>query len=306
MAAVLSNIALVYNSLGDYENALKYNFNSLKIRTSINDSIGVAFSYNNIGTTYHYKSNYSQALEYYLKALKLKQTLHDKEGMASTYNNIGQLFVEMYSDSLEWPLDSALEYFLKAYYTWSSTSNKSGLSEVLPNIGNVYSLKNLNDRAFDAYLAAMNVQKQANDSAGLALTYYNIGIVYYNQHNFKLAKSYFNNSVIISRQHLISDLVKDNLKMLFLLDGNNGEYKQAYNHAYEFVKINDSLVELSKNRLIEDYSSKSEFQAYENKKLQNVMLKSRMWIIILSISSLLLFISIIITILKKRKSNKKL
>ncbi len=303
MAAIFSNMALVYNLLSDYEKALKYNFEALKIRTSDHDSIGIAISYNNLGTTYHYKSEFSQALEYYIKALKIKQAQHDKEGIASTYNNIGQLFFEMYSDTSVWVLDSALEYFLKAYYAWNSTSNKAGLSEVLPNIGNIYSLKNLNDRASDAYMAALNVQKQAQDSAGIALTFYNMGILNYNLSNFKLSKEYFDKSIQIARKYLIADLVKDNLKMLFMLAGNKGDYKTAYLHANEYVLLNDSLSELAHKHLVEDYLGKYEYRVSENMNLQKAINKAKTWMIILSVGAFVIIGLFLIWIIKKRKIN---
>ena len=301
-ASVLSNKALVFNSLSDYEQALKYNFEALKIRMEEKDSMGIAFSYNNIGMTYHYQTNYSQALDYYTKALKIKLGQNDKEGLATTYNNIGQLFFEMYSGSQKWTLDSALAYYLKAYFTFSAVSNKAGLSEVLPNIGNVYSLKNLYDKAFDAYLAAMNVQKQAKDSAGLALTLFNLGVLYYNQSDYNQSKTYFNKSIDIANKLQIADLIKDNLKMLFFISGNNHDYKTAFELASEYATVNDSLNDISRKQLVEDYSGKYEYQIFERKQLETSIKNMKTLFIFIS-SGLIVSVIILLIWVRRKKSN---
>jgi tetratricopeptide (TPR) repeat protein len=300
LASVYSNMALVYNSLADYEKSLTYNFKALEIRTSVDDTMAIAISLNNLGMTYHLKSDFIQARDYYGKAYEIKFKQHDKDGMASTLNNVGQLFFEMYSDSTTWALDSALKYYLKAYYQWNNTGNKVGLSQVLPNIGNVYSTQGINDKAIDAYRAALNIQKQCKDSAGIALTLYNIGISCYNKSEYKEAKINFDQSVEIARKFNISDLLKDNLKMLFRIAGDSKDYKQAFDFANNYMQLNDSLNELNHQQLINEFNGKYEYQMIENMRLQKSIVHSRMWFYILGGISLLMLIIFIFTVVKKK------
>jgi tetratricopeptide (TPR) repeat protein len=300
LASVYSNMALVYNSLADYEKSLKYNFQALEIRTSIDDTMAIAISLNNLGMTYHLKSDFIQARTYYQKAYEIKLKQYDKDGMASTLNNLGQLFFEMYSDSTTWALDSALKYYLKAYYQWNNTGNKVGLSQVLPNIGNVYSAQGIHDKAIDAYKAALNIQKQSKDSAGIAMTLYNVGISCYYKSEYKEAKNNFDQSIQIARRFNISDLLKDNLKMLFKLSGDSKDYKQAFEFANNYMQINDSLNELNHEQLIKEFNGKYEYQMIENMRLQKNIVHSRMWFYILGGITLLMLIFFIITVVKKK------
>jgi tetratricopeptide (TPR) repeat protein len=303
LASVYSNMALVYNSLADYEKSLKYNFKALEIRTAVDDTMAIAISLNNLGMTYHLKLDYIQARNYYRMAYEIKLKQNDRNGVASTLNNIGQLFFEMYSDTTTWALDSALKYYLRAYYQWNFTGNRVGLSTILPNIGNVYSSQGLHDKAIDAYRAALNIQKQTRDSAGIALTLYNMGVSFFNKSEFAEAKVNFEKSMGIAMKFNISDLLKDNLKMLFKIAGDSKDYKQAFDFANNYLQLNDSLNELNHQQLINEFNGKYEYQMIENMRLQKNIVHSRMWFYILGGITLLMLAFFIFTVVKKKNGS---
>jgi serine phosphatase RsbU (regulator of sigma subunit) len=57
----------------------------------IGDKQGIASSYNNIGIIYDYKGDYKEALKNYFASLKIKEEIGDKQGMASSNINIGEV-----------------------------------------------------------------------------------------------------------------------------------------------------------------------------------------------------------------------
>ena len=63
---------------GDYEKAIKYFTQSLKIKEEIGDRKDIAASLGNIGAIYHMQGNYSKAIEYYTKVLTAGEKLKDK------------------------------------------------------------------------------------------------------------------------------------------------------------------------------------------------------------------------------------
>jgi len=300
IAATLSNMALVYNELGDFEKSLELNNNALKIRTKQKDNSAIAISYNNIGMTYHLKGEYYQALTYYTKALTIRTKENDKEGQANVYNNMGQLFFDMYDNSNTWAIDSAIHYFLKAYTAYIALDNRIGVAKTLLNIANIYSAQESDDRAIDAYRAALNIMKQISDSAGIALAYYNMGVHFMNLNENKRAIDHFNISLSIAKRHKIATLIKDNLKQLFL--ASSDQCIKACGYAHEYFSIDDSINELSRHQLIEQYQGRLEFQAFENQELQNQYSSIKIWLII--ISSLFVLLLIIFFWLLFSKFNK--
>jgi tetratricopeptide (TPR) repeat protein len=301
-AAVISNIALVYIELSDYERALIFNNKALKIRSLKKDSSAIAISFNNIGMCYHRKGDYTDALSYYYKAYELKKEQNDKDGVANTANNIGQLFFEMYFDSTKWAIDSALIYFLQAYNFYTSTANQVGLAKVLLNIANVYSNGSDHEKALNAYRAALNAQKFINDSAGLSLAYYNMGLQYLELSDYDMAENHFHKSLNVAERFDLKELRKDNYKQLFLINNKKGDFKTASSYADQLIVVDDCLDELSRITLIDQYNGKYEYQVFENMNLQKSKSRTQLWLIIVTVIALSLSGMIVVWyFLKKRK-----
>jgi tetratricopeptide (TPR) repeat protein len=305
VAAIYSNMALVYNSLADYDKAQKYNFEALRIRTDLKDTSAIANSYNNIGLTYHNKSDYSSANQYYGIALRLKKALHDQAGAASTYNNIGQLFFEMYSDTSKWAVDSAQFYFLKAYFSWNNAGNKVEMAKVLLNIANIYAQKDDFNKAFDAYRAALNSQKQVNDSVGIALTYYNTALLYKEISDNKSAKEYAAQSLDIAKKLNLPDIERDDLRLLIECSGWEKDYSQAFRYTKEYLQLNDSLQELAHKRLIEEFKGKYEYRVFENLNLVKSVKASKSKLVILSILTFVVLLTFIVWIIRGNKKHNR-
>ncbi|RLD56167.1 MAG: hypothetical protein DRJ05_11730, partial [Bacteroidetes bacterium] len=68
---IFADVGNLFNKTKDYENVLKYSFMALEIAERMNDSTGIAATYNNIGLAYHGKKDDSLALSYYEKAREI-------------------------------------------------------------------------------------------------------------------------------------------------------------------------------------------------------------------------------------------
>ncbi|MBD2101718.1 CHAT domain-containing tetratricopeptide repeat protein, partial [Leptolyngbya sp. FACHB-261] len=87
-ATTLNNIGLVYDSLGDKQQALSYYNQALPLRRAVGDRSGEATTLNNIGLVYDSLGDKQQALSYYNQALPLRRAVGDRSGEATTLNNI--------------------------------------------------------------------------------------------------------------------------------------------------------------------------------------------------------------------------
>jgi tetratricopeptide (TPR) repeat protein len=300
-AAVLSNMAMVYVELSDYDRALSLNNQALKIRSKSGDSAAVAISLNNIGMTYHQKGEFTTAMSYYFKASAIKLKQRDKDGIANSFNNIGQVFFEMCSDTTSWAADSALSYFLQAYNYYNYSDNRVGIAKVLLNLANVYSENGNMEKALDAYRAALNAQKFINDSAGIALTYYDMALCFTSQNDSISAENHFIKSLTIADRFDLSYLKKDNLKQLFLINNKRGNYKTASLYADRLVVVDECINELSRISFVEQYNGKYEYQVFENMNLQKDVSRTRLWLIIVTTLALSLSGIIVTWCLMRKK-----
>ncbi len=71
---------MVYNSLGEYQNALDYHNRSLEMNKRIHKNVNhpdIATSLNNIGVVYFSLREFHKALDYYERSLRMKQVFFD-------------------------------------------------------------------------------------------------------------------------------------------------------------------------------------------------------------------------------------
>lgn len=107
IAETLNNIGYLYRSFGDpncksqirdacsklgLNKALEFYKKSLEVKVSIQDSMGIAISYNNIGSVYRVLEQYDDALSYFEKSLLIRKRIEDKQGEAIALNNIGSVY----------------------------------------------------------------------------------------------------------------------------------------------------------------------------------------------------------------------
>jgi len=96
ISVALGNISSVYNSLDNYQKALDFQFDSLKIEEELNNKSGIAISFSIIAEVYGKMTNYSKALEYYNKALEVSDSIDNKTlscgilcGIGTSYSELG-------------------------------------------------------------------------------------------------------------------------------------------------------------------------------------------------------------------------
>ena len=114
-AMTLNNLGSVYSDLGDYNNALTYREEALKILEEIYPKRhpALAVAYSNIGSVYAARGDYKTSLSYNLKALDIREErsasdLEDDLDLAKTYNNVGGNYFRL-RDYMK-----AQDYLLKA------------------------------------------------------------------------------------------------------------------------------------------------------------------------------------------------
>ena len=93
LAVALNNIGLVYDDKADYNNALTYYLQSLKLVEGTGESKSqLASTLNNIALIYQTQGKYEEALSFHNRALKIKREIGNKRGEGSSLHNIGLVY----------------------------------------------------------------------------------------------------------------------------------------------------------------------------------------------------------------------
>ena len=95
IGTILNNISQIYDARGDYDTALQYLKQSLKIRQEIGDKSGQGTTLNNISQIFKARGDYDTALQYLKQSLKISQEIGDIAGEAVTCFNMARIFDDL-------------------------------------------------------------------------------------------------------------------------------------------------------------------------------------------------------------------
>jgi tetratricopeptide (TPR) repeat protein len=170
-AALLNNIGLVYDKLGQRERALQYYERTLPIRREVGDRSGEGVALNNIGAVYDKLGQREKALQYYERALPIRREVGDRSGEAATLSNIGFVY-----DSLG-RREKALQYYERALLIQQEVGDRYGEAVTLNNIGAVYENLGQREKALQYFERALPLRQEVGDRPGEATTRFNIAMI---------------------------------------------------------------------------------------------------------------------------------
>jgi serine phosphatase RsbU (regulator of sigma subunit) len=270
LAIANSNMAMVFNAMGDYNRSMMYDFKAIQFRENIADTPGLAKSYNSIGINYHKMSNYEQARKYYYKSKKLKSSIGDSLGLASTLNNLGEMFYDLsVKKNNGILLDSAIANLNCALSIRKRIHDKAGIAASFINLGNIALHKNDLKSATEFYKLAFNYHNEIKDTAGMALLSYNIGLIYFKQGLTLPALFFFLKSKELSNSLQNIELIKKNLRMLAEVYARTRNYQKSCDYYSQYASISDSINLAVSNEEISQIQARYEYQKTVNQNLEN-------------------------------------
>jgi len=317
-ATAYINIGNIYKEQGNYPEALKNYFVSLKIGEEITDKKGMAYSYNNIGLIYWRQGNYTEALKNYFACLKIMEEIGGKKGMAASYNNIGLIYDEQ-SIAANSPMREQLQAeALKNYFASlkirEEMGDKQGIAASYNNIGSVYDVQGIYGKALENYFASLKIKEEIGDKQGITACYINIGTLFISQKKFSEAKEYLVKALALSKEIGHKEWIKESYRDLSDLYSKQGNWKEAYQYHKLFSEMKDTILNEESSEQIAEMQTKYETEKKEqqitllnkDKELQDAQL-NRQKIIIWSVAGGLLVVLILsVFIFRERRKSEKL
>lgn len=226
MADALSLKGKVLKNKGDFKKAIATHLEALKIKEQIKDTLGQSISYNDIGVVYKSMKNYTEAMKYYKKSNQLALAVNFGRGIANTLNNVGTSYFELrildsaiyyYNKALTKSLEindpaclstsynnlgsiygyqdnpkMALGYYLKCLDIDNATGDSYGKILSLLNIGESYKELKQYDNSLHYFSLAEKIALEEGAKPLLKETYRSIGDCYQKMKQFEKAYLYLN------------------------------------------------------------------------------------------------------------------
>ncbi|SEP70245.1 tetratricopeptide repeat protein [Nitrosomonas ureae] len=268
-------LGLVYQSLGEYSQALNYHQQSLFIARQISDRKGEAYSLLNLGSVYFHLSLYPQALDYYLQSLNIYREIGDSIGEASSLTNLGDAYrvLGQYKQALDYHQQSlaimrdlnmrkgeaysllnlgsvyfhlslypqALDYYLQSLYIYRESGDRNGEASSLNNASNVYKVLGQNPQALDYYLQSVSIYREIGDRNGEASSLNNLGSMYESLGQYPQALDFLQQSLAIKNEIGDRNGEADSLNNLGNVYRVLGQYPQALDYLQQSLAIKNEI-----------------------------------------------------------------
>ena len=171
----------------NYDQALGYYNEALKLYENIDFKTGVANCYNAMGIAYKNKGEKRKSIAYLEKAILIEEEIGGKNLSASLIN-LGSAYQDIGS------YDEALTYLKKALLI--ATAGENGLY----NIGSIYETQKYYDKAMKSYEKALEINKRINSKKGISLLLNGIGTINEKKGNYQSALNNYIDALRISKE----------------------------------------------------------------------------------------------------------
>ena len=304
-AEAYKNLALSYMLIHGDVSALNCLHESLKLYSSLKDSINIAGVTNYIGCFYAAIKDYNQALPYFLKSEKilgdrkhiLRLTILSNTG--SCYEDLGQYDkARNYYDQVRMLANSIKDY------DWIVASRYQTASLLL--------IQKDYEKALAACNDGLAIINQHHVSPREIQTLYMLaGDIYYALGNFSVSRGYYARSEKLAEQMNSREKMAAVYYKYHKLDSIAGDNSSALLNFKRYQVITDSVINQSKNEIValykvkfavEEQADKSNRLVLERKADQKIIFYQR-WILLIALGSLII---IGLAFLRLKKLNHKL
>jgi len=193
-SSTLIGIGGIHYDRDDYDTALSYFEESLQIQRGLGNKLGEGNALNGIGNVHYNSGNYERALSYFEESLQIQRGLGNKLGEGNALNNIGNVHVDRGDYEL------ALSSYEQSLRIKRQIGNKLGEANVLNNIGNVYLGRGDYAASLSSYEQSLGIQRQIGNKLGESDALNNIGNIYWTRGDYEMSLSYYEQSLGIRRQ----------------------------------------------------------------------------------------------------------
>jgi tetratricopeptide (TPR) repeat protein len=255
VAAAFSNISSVYLAQSNYQEALCYAFDALRIREELGNRVKQGFAYENIAAVYLRMKDYDKAMEYLNNTLVAFRTGNLEADIARCLSNIATTYNE------QGDYATALKYHFKALETHLRVGTKTSIVNSYINIGNAFTKQKKYAASLDYYDSALSLSREIGSESSIATCLGNMGTIFFlaareNRQGqlrhrlvpadrtacLKLSVKYLTNAVAICRKLNINWLLmefSETLPKAHLLLGNTEKSLQEFE---QFISLRDSVL----------------------------------------------------------------
>jgi class 3 adenylate cyclase/Tfp pilus assembly protein PilF len=194
VANVIVCMGTLASSVGDFPAALEHARRALEVFEQLGNIAGTAMVTGNMGNALIGTGDYATAMEQFQRALTLEEELGNAEGVARNTLGIGNVYYR----TGDYP--SAMQYYQRALGLYDELGRRAGAAKALGNIGSVYNLIGDQVSAIEFYKRALSLSEDLGDRDGIATLTADIGQVSCSASDYLTGLEFFRRSLAIHEE----------------------------------------------------------------------------------------------------------
>lgn len=291
-ASYFNLLGNVNMKLGLIKESLEAYLHEVAIFEEMDDEHSLAVVFNNLGNVFRSIGDKQKTVEYLNRAATINNRQGNQNDLAMNYSNLGVFYLETDSNT------AAIAYFDKAIRIAKKTNNFVLMAQNYLNMGNAN--KQLGEyHIASCYYDSVNVIcKKIGMEYGLLLVKINLGDLNTHLGNYPLAEKLLDEALDDAKNKGLIDEEKNIYQYLATLYKQNGSYEKALAYSELYVKYNDSLLNETNNRVVQELIMKSEREQNEKEmlKLNSQIEKSQSDRKIIIITSLCIILALMLLV----------
>ena len=257
-ASALIGAAEVHQKLGDYDKALFYQLENLKIQETDDDSLGVARAYYNLGQLHFYQDKYDKALSFYQQSMEISKKINSQSAiyfclgaMGSTHERLGDL-------------EASLNFNKEALSLARKMDTKSSIAYSLQNIGTNYKELKDYDRALVFLNQAVELYQSTGDKWGEIGTYQYLGELFIEMNDYNRAINILSQGLQLAKGVHSKTRMEGLYKNLAIAYEAVENYQLSTEYLRNYSTLKDSIINESKLVQMKEVEAAYEISKREN------------------------------------------
>jgi len=232
-----NNIGIAFDYKGDYSQALSHFFSALRVAERIKDKNNQAYILSNIGLIYNSQEQYEKALQYHKESLRIRRELKFKKGISASVNNMAIVFMNQKK------YEKAIHYYHESLSIDHELHDSIGLADDYNNLGVCYQEKKDFKRSEFYQLKSLQIREKLNQQLGVATSKLNLGVLAIKNGKLAEGEKYLNESKAMAQKLGAKEILKSAYQSLSELGDKRGDYKMAFEYLYQFNDIQKELAD---------------------------------------------------------------
>ncbi|WP_162127273.1 tetratricopeptide repeat-containing sensor histidine kinase [Flavobacterium phycosphaerae] len=275
LLTLYNNMSKVYRKNGQYDKAISYSLDGLKLAEANKKDNWIAFFNTNLSLTYHDFESYKKGVYYGKKALNI--WLANKKTSPQYISNTLNAIAINYDD---WKKPDSALYYHKKVFKYIKGKDTLNISDTYNNIGNTL-LKQKKYKEAQKWIATSlkicdvnfvngNETKDFNYYYERATCYTNLATIAYQLDDFTKAEKLFKTAYEYAKKSNSAEKLRDYYFQKAEFEKKRNNLEKTVEEQENYIKLRDSVFDVEREQRFSELEAK-----YQNEKKEKLLLKSK-------------------------------